>query len=94
MGVIGNPAGRRRSRLSKRAVELMVAITIAGVFLLIAGPYLYRLWKREKLRIAVTEVYALVAASRLHAVRRDRLEDHPGVPQGDAGVRADGGRLT
>lgn len=73
MGVIGKPAGRRRSRLSKRAVELMVAITIAGVFLLIAGPYLYRLWKREKLRIAVTEVYALVAASRLHAVRRDRM---------------------
>src|SRR5437773_880089 len=73
MGALGGPAARRRSRPSRRVVELMVAITVAGVVLLIAGPYLYRLWKRERLRIAVSEVYAFVAASRLHAVKHERL---------------------
>ncbi len=73
MGALGKQAARRRSRPSRRVVELMVAITVAGVVLLVAGPYLYRLWKREQLRIAVSEIYAFVAASRLHAVKHDRL---------------------
>ena len=47
----------------------MVAITVAGMVFLIAGPYIYRLWKREKLRLAVRQVYTIVVASRLHAVR-------------------------
>ncbi len=47
----------------------MVAITVAGIVCLLAGPYLYRLWRRERLRIAAQELYTLVVAARLKAVK-------------------------
>lgn len=56
-------------RFSRRAVEVIVAMTVAGIVVLLAGPYLYRLWRRERLRIAAQEVYTLVVAARLQAVR-------------------------
>jgi hypothetical protein len=59
-------------RLSRRAVEAIVAVTVAGIVVLLAGPYLYRLWRRERLRIAAQEVFTLVAAARLQAVRLNR----------------------
>jgi Tfp pilus assembly protein FimT len=58
-----------RGRFSRRAVEAIVALTVAGIVVLLAGPYLYRLWRRERIRIAAQEVYTLVAAARLQAVK-------------------------
>jgi hypothetical protein len=59
-------------RLSRRAVEAIVAVTVAGIVVLLAGPYLYRLWRRERLRIAAQEVFTVVAAARLQAIRLNR----------------------
>lgn len=50
----------------------MVAITVASIVALLAGPYLYRLWRRERLRVAAQEIYTLVVASRLTAVKLNR----------------------
>jgi type II secretory pathway pseudopilin PulG len=61
-----------RGRFSRRAVEAIVAVTVAGIVVLLAGPYLYRLFRRERLRIAAQEVYTLVAAARLQAVKLNR----------------------
>ncbi len=47
----------------------MVAIIVASIVCLLAGPYLYRLWRRERLRGAAQEVYTLILAARLKAVR-------------------------
>jgi len=46
----------------------MVAIIVASMVCLLAGPYLYRLWRRERLRVAAQEVSTLLLASRLKAV--------------------------
>ena len=46
----------------------MVAIIVASIVCLLAGPYLYRLWRRERLRGAAQEVYTLIIAARLKAV--------------------------
>jgi type II secretory pathway pseudopilin PulG len=56
----------------RRVVEATVAMTVAGIVALLAGPYLYRLWRRERLRIAAQEVYTLVVAARLQAVKRNQ----------------------
>lgn len=47
----------------------MVAIIVASIVCLLAGPYLYRLWRRERLRVAAQEVYTLVLAARLKSVK-------------------------
>lgn len=62
----------RGGRFSRRIVEAVVAMTVAGIVALLAGPYLYRLWRRERLRIAAQEVYTLVVAARLQAVKLNR----------------------
>jgi hypothetical protein len=59
-------------RFSRRVVEAIVAVTVAGIVALLAGPYLYRLWRRERLRMAAQEVYSLVLAARLQAVKLDQ----------------------
>ena len=58
--------------LSKRAVEAMVAIIVAGIVCLLAGPYLYRLYRRERLRSAVQEISTTIIAARLKAVKQNR----------------------
>ena len=60
------------SGLSKRAVEAMVAIIVASIVCLLAGPYLYRLYRRERLRAAVSEISTTVIAARLKAVRQNQ----------------------
>ncbi len=47
----------------------MVAIIVASIVCLLAGPYLYRLWRRERLRVAAQEISTLLLASRLKAVK-------------------------
>jgi Tfp pilus assembly protein FimT len=56
------------SRLSRHVVEALVALTVAGIVALLAGPYLYRLWRRERLRGAAQKIYTLVVAERLKAI--------------------------
>lgn len=63
---------RPGSRLSKRAVEAMVAIIVAGIVCLLAGPYLYRLYQRERLRAAVQEISTSAIAARLKAVKQNQ----------------------
>src|SRR5512141_317312 len=62
------PAGR----LSRRTVEAMVAIIVAAIVCLLAGPYLYRLYRRERLRVAAQDISTIVIAMRLKAVRLDQ----------------------
>lgn len=50
----------------------MVAIVVASIVCLLAGPYLYRIWRRERLRVAAQEIYTLVLAARLKAVKLDQ----------------------
>jgi Tfp pilus assembly protein FimT len=50
----------------------MVAIIVASIVCLLAGPYLYRIWRRERLRVAAQEVYTLILAARLKAVKLDQ----------------------
>src|SRR5262245_32130641 len=65
-------ARRPRSRLSKRAVEAMVAIIVAGIVCLLAGPYLYRLYRRERLRVAAQEISTMVLAARLASLKSNQ----------------------
>jgi Tfp pilus assembly protein FimT len=60
-------------RLPRRLVEASVALTVACIVVLLAGPYLYRLWRRERLRVAAQEIYTLVVAERLKAVKMNQL---------------------
>jgi len=53
-------------------VELVVALAIASIVFLFAGPYLLRIYRREKLKSTVREVHALVLAARLEAVKRNQ----------------------
>jgi type II secretory pathway pseudopilin PulG len=59
-------------RLSRRFVETMVVIIVASIVCLLAGPYLYRLYHRERLRAAAQEISAVVLAARLKAVKLER----------------------
>jgi type II secretory pathway pseudopilin PulG len=59
-------------RLPQRVVETLVALTVACIVALLAGPYLYRLWRRERLRVAAQEIYTLVVAERLKAVKMNQ----------------------
>src|SRR5580765_7560381 len=63
---------RPRSRLSKRAVEAMVAIIVASIVCLLAGPYLYRLYRRERLRVAAQEVSTMVLVARLTSLKSNQ----------------------
>src|SRR5215470_7896902 len=58
-----------RRQLSRRGVELMVAIIVASIFCLLSGPYLYRLYRRERLRVAAQEISTVIAAARLKALK-------------------------
>ena len=62
----------KEGRISRRFVEVVVAIVVATIVCLLAGPYLFRLWRRERLRMAAQEVFTLVVAARLKAVNLNR----------------------
>jgi Tfp pilus assembly protein FimT len=59
-------------RFSRRLVEAMVAIVVASIVCLLAAPYLYRLYRRERLRLASQEISTVVRAARLKAVQLNR----------------------
>ena len=66
---MAQPRGRGPSR---RFVEVTVAIIVASIVCLLAGPYLYRLYRRERLRIAAQEIATVILASRLNAIKLNR----------------------
>ena len=47
----------------------MVAIIVASIVCLLSGPYLYRLYRRERLRIAAQEVSTMILAARLASLK-------------------------
>jgi type II secretory pathway pseudopilin PulG len=59
-------------RVSRRAVEVMVAVIVASIVCLLAGPYLYRLYRRERLRVAAQEMATVIRAVRLKAIQQGR----------------------
>jgi type II secretory pathway pseudopilin PulG len=60
-------------RFSRRFVDAMVALIVAAIVCLLAGPYLYRLYRRERLRAAAQEISTLILAARLKAVKLNQL---------------------
>jgi len=49
-----------------------VAVTaILGLMLTVAAPFIFKIYKREKLRSAVQEVYSQVLAARMQAAKRN-----------------------
>jgi prepilin-type N-terminal cleavage/methylation domain-containing protein len=65
------PAAFRRSR-GFTLIELLIAVLILGILVAFASPFFMRIFRRERLRSAVQEVYSLVLAARLQAVRRNQ----------------------
>src|SRR5437667_7831541 len=53
------------------AIELLVAMAILASVCLFAGAYLRTILRREKVKASVREIYTLVLAARMQALRRD-----------------------
>jgi len=65
-------ARKPAARLSRRAVEAMVAVVVASLVCLLAGPYLYRLYQRERLRQGAQEISTMLLAARLTSLKLNR----------------------
>jgi len=52
-------------------MEIIAVMGLFGVMLVVTTPFLFHIYKREKLRSAVQEVYAQVLATRMQAVKRN-----------------------
>lgn len=69
------PAGLSRARCGRMLgftlAELIAVIGIMGVLLVITVPFIFRIYKRERLRSSVQEVYSQVLAARMQAVKRN-----------------------
>ncbi|HEX9304598.1 MAG TPA: type II secretion system protein [Thermoanaerobaculia bacterium] len=65
---------RRARSLVERgftAIELLVAMAVLASVCLFAGAYLRTILRREKLKASVREIYTLVLAARMQALRHD-----------------------
>jgi type II secretory pathway pseudopilin PulG len=52
-------------------IELVAVTAILGLMLTVTAPFIFKIYKREKLRSAVQEVYAQVLAARMQAAKRN-----------------------
>jgi Tfp pilus assembly protein FimT len=52
-------------------IEAVAVIAIMGILLAITAPFIFRIYKRERLRSTVQEVYSQVLAARMQAVKRN-----------------------
>ncbi len=62
---------RRVSERGLTSIEIVVAMAILASVCVFAGAYLHTIVRRERMKGAVREVYSLVLATRMQAVRRD-----------------------
>ena len=54
-------------------IEVLVILAIAGTMSAIALPYFHQIYKRNRLRSTVQDVYSLVLATRMQAVKRNKI---------------------
>lgn len=64
------PLRRRRTR-GFTLIELIIVVALAGIILLIAAPFFYRTWRRQRMVTSVREIYSLALATRMQAVKRN-----------------------
>jgi Tfp pilus assembly protein FimT len=65
-------SGRHRRRMQGFTMaEIVIVAGLLAIMILVVAPAIFRIFKREKLRSAVQEVYAQVLAARMQAVRRN-----------------------
>jgi Tfp pilus assembly protein FimT len=53
-------------------VEVLVILAMVGTMAAITIPWFHKIYKRNRLRSAVQEVYSMVLATRMQAVKRDQ----------------------
>ena len=63
---------RNRAARGFTLVELIVVVAILGIVLAVVAPWFYQTLKRQRLMAPVREVYSVVLATRMQAVRRNQ----------------------
>lgn len=61
----------RRSTAGFTILETLIVIALVGIMAAVAAPFIQRILRREKLRSGVREVYSIVLAARMQAVKRN-----------------------
>src|ERR1700738_4893025 len=54
-------------------IEVLVILAIAGTISAIALPYFHQIYKRNRLRSTVQDIYSMVLATRMQAVKRNQI---------------------
>src|SRR5436190_5190355 len=54
-------------------IEVLVILALVGTMSAIALPYFHKIYKRNQLRSAVQDVYSMVLATRMQAVKRNQV---------------------
>lgn len=105
----GNPGIPSRSRRCRRAsrgftlVETLIVIALVAITSLVAAPFIQGYIRRERLRSSVREVYSIVLAGRMQAVKRNAqviiqfdLTNHRVISWADSNLNyvQDAGELT
>lgn len=62
--------GRREKGFTM--VEMIIVVALIGIMAVFASAYLRSIFKREKLKSVVKEIYSIVLATRMQAVRRNQ----------------------
>lgn len=65
------PHLHRRREKGFTMIELVVVVALIGIMAVFASVYLRSIFKREKLKSVVKEIYSLALATRMQAVRRN-----------------------
>ncbi len=54
-------------------IEVLVILAIAGTMAALALPYFHQIYKRNRLRSTVQDIYSMVLATRMQAVKRNQV---------------------
>lgn len=63
---------RRRGEGGFTMIEMVIVAALIGIMAVFAAAYLRSIFKREKLKSVVKEIYSIVLATRMQAVRRNQ----------------------